>query len=624
MRLLLVGALALSFGCSDQNFRSNLDGNDPDGDGGGGGGNGDGEDPVLECKPFDAAPAIDISLNDACDVPPAEGGFTPVVEWNVTGNHGYGPPVVGQLNDDNGDGLINNSDMPSICYVQNNSQGLICMRGDTGQVEFTTTGGRGSWDGLSGLAIGDVDGDGVPEIAVANGPSSLTLFSNEGDVLWTADRLSNTNTYFSYPSIADLDGDGLAEIILGRVIMEHDGRVVGTGNLGSGAVPNAGGSFSEGSVPVPVDLDGDGELEVVVGNAAYRKDGSTKYSNSLSDGCVAVADMDLDGEPEVIIVSGNRVYTAESDMSLTGWSATFASNYIGPPAIDDLDGDGYPEFVVQAQNTMRAYRWDGSILWTASVNDYSGAAGVILFDFELDGYPEVIYADETHVRVFNGRDGTIKLSSSEHASYTGFETPVVADVDGDSEVEIVMLHGHAVSGMPYGISVYGDADHSWPQGRSVWNQHAYSITNVNDDLSIPSAQPANWDEFNNFRSADGGLPPSTWNDLQAEVVEVCTDECPKRLLLQIRVRNAGTQDITGTIPIVVRAGEQGPIIARTAAPGGVVSGRSTDGIEIEVNPADLGGAVPWVEVDINNADASTITECDEDNNRQLLSETCDG
>lgn len=624
MRALLIGLVAVSMGCSDHNFRSNADGNDPGDTGNSGGNDGDTSEPTPECAPFEQAPAMDVDLNDACDIPPSEGTFTPIVEWNVTGRHGYGPPVVGQLDDDNRDGVIDARDMPSICYVQNNGSGVVCMRGDTGEVEFETTGGRGSWDPLSGLAIGDVDGDGVPEMAVANGPASVTLFDNRGDPLWTATGLSNTNSYFSYPSIADLDGDGLAEIVLGRVIIAHDGRVIGTGNLGSGAVPNQGyPTLTEGSVPVPVDLDGDGLLEVVVGNAAYNRDGSVKYSNGLQDGCVAVADMDLDGEPEVIIVSGNRVYTAESDMSLTGWSAAFSSNYIGPPAIDDLDGDGVPEFVVQAQNEMRAYRWDGTVLWTARVTDSSGAAGVILFDFEMDGYPEVVYADETHVRVFNGRDGSVKLSSAEHASYTGFETPIVADVDGDDEVEIVMLHGHAISGMPYGISVYGDADHSWPQGRNVWNQHAYSITNVNDDLSIPAGQTPNWDEFNNFRSADAGLPPSSWNDLQPEVVEICTEECPDRLLLQVRIWNHGTEDVPAGVPVVIRAGQFGRVVATATIDRVLPTMRTTEGFEIEIDPSELAGERPWIEVDIDSSGASTLVECDEDNNLHQLGETCE-
>lgn len=558
----------------------------------------------------------EVALNLACDVPPQAGTFTPVVEWQLAGYNAYGPPVSGQLSDDNADGRIDAADTPDILFLPSNFSGLLSVNGATGAVQWQSASAS---DGYSGLAIGDVDGDGVPEIAAANGPNTLVLLDNAGNLIWSR-TLSNGSLYdFLYPSIADLDGDGLAEVIAGRTILDWLGTVVGVGALGVGAVPNAGGSLFEGSVSVPVDLDGDGLLEVVVGNAAYNRDGSLKYSNTLGDGCPAVADFDLDGEPEVVVVAGNSVRTLETDLTPTGWVGTFAgANYLGPPAVDDLDGDGAPDFVVVGANEMRAYTWAGAVLWSATVQDFSGAAGPVLFDFELDGYPEVVYADEEYVRVFNGLDGTIKLESSDHSSYTGFETPIVADVDNDGEVEIAMLHGNGA----YGLTVYGDLAHSWPAGRQVWNQHAYSITNVDDDLGVPVSPAPNWLQYNNFRSGDAGLPPSTWNDAVAEVVDVCLDECPDRLVMLVRVRNEGTEEIPGGVMIAVRAGAGGPIVATGQVPDAIPSGWTSAGVTIEVAVADLGGADPWVEVDKDAADVGALAECDEANNLAQPASAC--
>jgi hypothetical protein len=561
------------------------------------------------------SPTEAVPLNLACDIPLQVGSFTPVVEWELPEYNGYGPPVAGQLDDDNGDGFINANDVVDIVFVPNNGTGVVSVNGQTGAVQWQSA----PTDGLSGLAIGDLNGDGVPEIVVANGASRVVLLDNAGNQRWSTTIDNGPLDYFLYPSIADLDGDGLAEVIAGRVILDWVGNVLGTGAYGTGAVPNQGGSLDEGSVSVAVDLDGNGELEVVVGNAAYRMDGSALYTNGLADGCPAVADFDLDGEPEIVVVSGNRVFTLESDMQPTGWSATFAgTNYVGPPAADDLDGDGYPEFVVVGANEMRAYTWGGALLWTAPVQDLSGAAGAILFDFELDGYPEVVYADENYVRVFNGLDGSVKLESSDHSSYTGFETPIVADVDGDDEVEIVMLHGNGA----YGMTVYGDLDHTWPRGRPVWNQHAYSITNVNDDLGLPAPQLPNWAEFNSFRSGDEGLPPSSWRDAVAEVVDVCLDECPDRLIMLVRVRNEGTEDIGAGLPLVVRAGRRGPVVASATFPSAIPSGYASEGLTLEVASADLRGEAPWVEVDRDGSGYEQLAECDEDNNLAQPTDRC--
>ena len=597
-----------------------LDDDDPmggDGGGGDGGADGGGTTSGGACS-LELPPSIAVDLNDTCDVPLAEGSFTPVIEWELSGYNAYGPPAVANLDDDDGDGIIGSAgDIPEVVYSTNTGQGLIAVNGRTGVVKWTNTAVP---DPASGTAIGDLDGDGIPEIVATNTVNQVVAINNTGTTLWTATVDPGDLDWFAYPSIADLDGDGLAEVIVGRTILDNRGNRVGTGAHGVGGCMNQGyPSYREGSISVPVDLDGDGIMEVVVGNAAYRKDGSTLWANGGEDGIPAVADMDLDGFPEIVVGNGNRVWTLETDGTPTGWSDSFAStNYLGPPAIDDLDGDGAPDMVIVGSGEMRAYRWDGSRLWTRAVNDASGAAGPILFDFELDGYPEVVYADETTVRVFNGLDGSIKLESSAHASYTGFETPVVADVDNDGEVEIVMLHGSSGRG----LSVYGDADHSWPAGRPVWNQHAYSITNIEDNAAIPMAPLPNWNRYNNFRSGDAGLPPSEWDDLSPEIVEVCIDECPDTLWLTVRVWNQGTVDVDAGVPVIVVGSTTGVVAARATITTPIASGRSSAGVLIEVDVDALGGETPIVALDDTVAPVNILSDCYAGNDVDLFPSAC--
>ena len=60
-------------------------------------------------------------------------------------------------------------------------------------------------------------------------------------------------------------------------------------------------------------------------------------------------------------------------------------------------------------------------------------------------------------------------------------------------------HPHGVSG----IRVYSDANDKWVRSRTIWNQHPYAVTHVNEDGTIPksSAWTNNWDnpDLNNFR-----------------------------------------------------------------------------------------------------------------------------
>ncbi len=60
-----------------------------------------------------------------------------------------------------------------------------------------------------------------------------------------------------------------------------------------------------------------------------------------------------------------------------------------------------------------------------------------------------------------------------------------------------------------GVRVYRDARDRWASSRTIWNQHAYHVTNVDEDGTIPrsSAVLPNWSdpELNNFRQNVQGV-----------------------------------------------------------------------------------------------------------------------
>src|SRR5262249_35477149 len=52
-----------------------------------------------------------------------------------------------------------------------------------------------------------------------------------------------------------------------------------------------------------------------------------------------------------------------------------------------------------------------------------------------------------------------------------------------------------------GVRVFGDMNNSWVRTRRVWNEHAYHVTNVNEDGTIPQHELPNWTQpgLNDFR-----------------------------------------------------------------------------------------------------------------------------
>ena len=110
----------------------------------------------------------------------------------------------------------------------------------------------------SSPAIADIDGDGKLEIIVGSDDGKVYAINNDGTLLWsftTGDRVRSS------PAIADIDGDGKLEIIVGS----DDGKVYAINNDGTKLW-----SFTIGrwvsSSPSIADIDGDGKLEIVIGS----------------------------------------------------------------------------------------------------------------------------------------------------------------------------------------------------------------------------------------------------------------------------------------------------------------------------------------------------------------------
>lgn len=547
-------------------------------------------------------------VDDACRVEPETGGFNPQVEWQWSENTTYAgyhqimsTPVVGVLDDDDGDGDADGDDIPDIVFTAFTGS-AYSTTGTLTAIEGDGSGQRWSLYEVSGYhfyasgtpAIGDLDGDGHPEVCAPGVEAAVVCVHADG-----AFAMAGGTEIYAYgaPALHDLDGDGAVEVIFGRQVINNDGTVRWTGTGGAGHYL----SFA-------VDIDGDDGLEVVAGNTLYDTDGTLLWTNSnVYDAIPAAGDFDLDGTPEIVGALSGQVYLLDAD-GTTLWTASFPSGGAGAPTVADFDGDGYPEVGVAGAYYYAVFETDGSLLWSTAVQDYSSSVtGSSVFDFEGDGAADVVYGDEVTLWVFDGATGAIKFAMDDHASGTLYEYPLVVDVDNDGVSEIVLASNNYTFSGWTGITVIGDIGASWRPSRPIWNQFAWYVTHVEDDGSIPADPEAPWADFNTFRAGgtDLGLGYAL-ADISPGEPEVCTVECVDDLAwLVIPVQNTGTLDATD---LLVEIRDVADAVVWSASLS-LASGGSQDLGPLSIAKADWTGALRVV-VDAGGV----IEECDESDN----------
>jgi hypothetical protein len=375
----------------------------------------------------------------------------------------------------------------------------------------------------AGVAVGDIDGNGISDIVGAQEGSTRDRFTrlvafeydpamDQLSFKWCSEPASETWSGGKI-ALADLDGDGLSEIVVGTKVFNADGTLRW----------DAPAALTEGRCTTVADLDLDGSPEVVTGIRALDAAGAGLWHSIVSAPAYpAVADLEGDGLPEVVVSSpwresiyvlSGRTGAMRCSTRLPGFSCCGGAAGRGSPAtLGDVDGDGILEIGIGTQCYFVLYDFapgpSGSCSlaerWKTPVVDCSsGEAGSTMFDLQGDGRIEILHQDEQHLWIFDARSGAV-IRSIPNSSGTGIEHPCVADVDGDCEAEIIACaNNYFLPGGEEGVRVFRDAAETWVPARPIWNQYTYHITNVGDDGSIPATEANNWETYNNFRVQAG-------------------------------------------------------------------------------------------------------------------------
>jgi hypothetical protein len=626
-------------------------------------------------------------------------------------------PTVGRLVDRNCDGIVDENDPPNVVFVSGFSKptqcaakcmepsdcdcqtpddcgpdgctctddghpnmGSACRRavlrvvdGKTGEEIWSLRRPSPESRGFAGtgVALADLMGDDRMEIAALSGEGRIVIVDAAGEVLATSERIVDGGNHAGFGwggglSIADMNGDGNAEVIYGRSIFTvREGSVT---HVFSGSHDDGGRRTR--AVSFPVDLDGDGTQELLAGRTAYDPydpdDQVVLWNKSSENGFVrgysGVGDFDDDGAPDAVLVGQGKVFILEGstgalELGPTPLGEVGRRDNGGPPTVADFDGDGSPEIGVAEREEYFVLEPDYgadtlSIKWRAPNHDLSSSVtGSTVFDFEGDGRAEVVYNDECYLWVYRGTEDGEELevlTTIPTTSFTATEETLVADVDGDGHAEILMgsngadptawsceEHMEPADGSPYpawtppenepsyrGLRLFRDEANSWVGTRPLWNQHAYRVTNIcsgEDDAcdsdqaygTVPRSERPNWSIpwLNNLRQ---NVQQEGLFDAPDAVVEL-GKMCGEPLQLVAAVRNLGE----AILPAGVRVGffrveggsEQRIGTGQTTAP--LFPGQSAE-VPLEVDSSELGHTFR-ARILIEDG-ARTFRECREGNN----------
>ncbi len=347
----------------------------------------------------------------------------------------------------------------------------------------------------------DVDGDGRNEIIQASLVYDPSLWSEVAQLnVWREDGTSLPGWPVQLPeaydpplcAVGDIDGDGDYEIVGS---CNYDDLVYAwhaeNGRRVAGGWPVSVGDYYYGMIvgtPLLADLDGDGVGEVIVGMSsssassrdnlyALQGDGSVLWSRRFSPvGPMSVADFDQDGRVEIALCGYGPGLTSvysylldKNGQQLKRWRG---GNPRGTVATD-LDGDGRLELVFCTEDSVQAVRANGATIWTTPLGDPLNAAGTLAAgDLNGDGRSEVFVSNYVtsdgfaYTRIYALGAGGRPLTDAGFPKIVMGNpeagTLLIGDIDGDGGRELLA----AAAGQP---TMAWEADGSTTPGYPMFN-----------------------------------------------------------------------------------------------------------------------------------------------------------
>ena len=340
-----------------------------------------------------------------------------------------------------------------------------------------------------GIALGDLNGDGRLDVVVANrGSGDVSVLLNQsaspGVVTFAAQARYGAGTTPTAVAIGDVDGDGRPEL----AVTDADGGVsvlfqpyAGGGAFDPGVFYETTGGRS--SAVAVQDLDGDGRPDLAVANLGYDmgmegrggnvdvllNQGNGTFGQAVGylagQGPFALAIADIDEDRRVDIVVANQLSNDVHVLRNQG-SGTFAMPRVYPTglepyavAVGDLNDDQHLDLAVANAGYNRT-RGDVSVLLNRGQGTFVQAvsypagqrpAALAVADFNGDGRIDLAVANAAtdDVILLQGQLGGTFMPAGGYAAGENPAAMAVGDLNADGRPDIVVV------GPPRGLAPGG-------------------------------------------------------------------------------------------------------------------------------------------------------------------------